>query len=129
MSALQRQTPIGWPNRPRKVGEPDGFLLRVDQTIVPLVVSNQLETAHAVPRHRRGRGVRAGRLQRQSGSHSRRGQPLGSLPAPSFPTTMRMIQPNTRRRAASTPAVAVGVERARLRWPAKSIQTSANKRQ
>src|SRR5277367_4981049 len=65
------QTPIGWPNSPRKVGEPDGLLLlRVDQTIVRLVVSNPLETAHAVPRHRRGRGVRAGRLQRQSGSQS-----------------------------------------------------------
>jgi len=106
--ALQRQTPIGWPNRPRKVREPDGLLLlRVDQTIVRVVV-NPLDTAHGVPPYR-CRGVRAGRLQRQSGSHSRRGQPLGSLPAPSFPTTMRMIQPNTRRRAASTPAVAVGV--------------------
>jgi hypothetical protein len=68
--ALQRQTPTGWPNRPRKVGEPDGLLLlRVDRTIVRLVVSNPLETAHAVPRHCRGRGVRGGRLQR-SGSQS-----------------------------------------------------------
>src|SRR3984885_16366640 len=52
-AALQRQTPIGWPNRPRKVGEPDGLLLlRVDQTIVRLVF-NPLDTAHGVP-HRRG---------------------------------------------------------------------------
>jgi hypothetical protein len=34
----------------------------------------------------------------------------GSSPAPTFRATMRMIPPNTRRRAASTLAVAVAVE-------------------
>ena len=34
----------------------------------------------------------------------------GVVAGPIFPTTMRMIQPNTRRRAASTQAVAVAVE-------------------
>jgi hypothetical protein len=42
---------------------------------------------------------------------------------------MRMIPPNTGRRAGSTPAVAVAVERAGLRRPAESIQISAHKRQ
>jgi hypothetical protein len=63
------------------------------------------------------------------GSIPRRERPPGSSPAPTFRVTMRMIPPNTRRRAACTPAVAVAVERARLRWPAKLIQTSAHKRQ
>jgi hypothetical protein len=119
---------------PGRVGEPDGrLLLRIDQTNVPLAGSNKLGSARAVPRLCRGR--------RRSHSPaatpirmliSRRGPPQESSPAPTFPATIRMIPANTRRQAASTPAVAVAVEAARHarrprastrrrseRWPAK----------
>jgi len=51
---LQCDKPI---SRPRKAGEPDGLpLLRVDQTIVRLLASSELETSRRRRRHRRVRG-------------------------------------------------------------------------
>jgi hypothetical protein len=52
----------------------------------------------------------------------------GVVAGPYFTNVMRIIPPNTRRRVASTRAVAAAVERTRLPWPAQSVQASANKR-
>jgi hypothetical protein len=52
----------------------------------------------------------------------------GVVAGPDFPGYNAYDPTKYAQTRASTPAVAVAVERARLRWPAKSIQASADKR-